>query len=51
MRVLLEAGADKDAGIGTGETASFIAAEQGHLEVAQLLPEAGADKDAAVATG
>ena len=33
LRLLLEAGADKDATITDGTTASFVAACRGHLEV------------------
>ena len=47
VRLLLEAGADKDAADTDGDTALHIAAKEGHLEVVRLLLEAGADKDAA----
>ena len=47
VRLLLEAGADKDATNGFGGTALCMAAREGHLEVARSLLEAGADKDAA----
>ena len=44
VRLLLEAGADKDAATTTyGATALMSAAEEGHLEVVRLLLEA--DKD------
>ena len=49
VRLLLEAGVDKDAG--NGATALISAAGNGHLEVVQLLLEAGADKDAAMTDG
>ena len=43
LRLLLEAGADKDAATTTyGATALMSAAEEGHLEVVRLLIEAGA---------
>ena len=51
VRLLLEAGADKDAPDANGWTALHIAAENGHLEVVGLLLEAGADKDAPDANG
>ncbi|CAK8994192.1 unnamed protein product [Durusdinium trenchii] len=47
VRLLLEAGVDKDAADTDGWTALHIAAENGHSEVVRLLLEAGADKDAA----
>ena len=52
VRLLLEAGADKDAATTTdGATALLLAAFQGHLEVVRLLLEAGADKDSATTDG
>ncbi|CAK9033398.1 unnamed protein product [Durusdinium trenchii] len=45
VRLLLEAGADKDAARIDGVTAVFVAAQNGHLEVVRLLLEAGANKD------
>ena len=51
MRLLLEAGADKDAATQNGYTALHFAAEQGHLDVMRLLLEAGADKNAATQNG
>ena len=47
VRLLLEAGADKDAADTDSWTALSTAADNGHLEVVRLLLEAGADKDAA----
>ena len=48
VRLLLEAGADKDAAITNyGATALHVAAAEGHLEVVRLLLEAGADRVAA----
>ncbi|CAK8994193.1 unnamed protein product [Durusdinium trenchii] len=51
VRLLLEAGVDKDAADTDGWTALHIAAENGHSEVVRLLLEAGADKDAADTDG
>ncbi|CAK8990518.1 unnamed protein product [Durusdinium trenchii] len=51
VRLLLEAGADKDAVRTDGATALFIAAKNGHLEVVRLMLEAGADKDAVQTEG
>ena len=45
-RLLLEAGANKDAHDRKGNTALTLAAENGHVEVTQLLLEAGANTDA-----
>ena len=50
-RLLLEAGADKNAAMADGATALMLAALDGHLEVVRLLLEAGADKNAAMADG
>ena len=47
VRLLLEAGADKDAKNAYGATALHLAAQRSHLEVVRLLLEAGADTDAA----
>ena len=47
VRLLLEAGADKDKASQDGGTPLLHAARDGHLEVAQLLLRAGADKDKA----
>ena len=46
-KLLLEAGADKDAANNLGITALHSAAESGHIEVVKLLLAAGADKDKA----
>ena len=51
VRLLCEAGADKDKANQDGDTALMIASADGRLEVARLLREAGADKDIAVETG
>ena len=51
VRLLLEAGVDKDAPNTDDRTALHIAAQEGHLEVVRLLLEAGADKDAADTDG
>ena len=51
VRLLLEAGADKDAGKQNGITALQLASLYGHLGVVRLLLEAGADKDAAIQVG
>ena len=46
VRLLLEAGADKDAtGTSSSCTALILAAHKGRLEVVRLLVEAGAGKD------
>ncbi|CAM9430482.1 unnamed protein product, partial [Heterosigma akashiwo] len=47
MRMLLDAGADRNIKDNTGRTALAWAAEQGQEAVARLLLEAGADHDAA----
>ena len=47
VRLLLEAGADKDVADDDGATALMEAAYRGHVEVVRLLLEAGADKDMA----
>ena len=46
MRLLLEAGANKDAKDNYGNTPLFVAAMNGHEAVVRLLLEAGADKEA-----
>ena len=51
VRLLLEAGADKDAARQNGSTALHTAAWNGHLDVVRFLLEAGADKDAAAQSG
>ena len=51
VRVLVEAGADKNAAKQNGATALMIAAFKGHLDVARVLVEAGADKNAAKQDG
>ena len=51
VRLLLEAGADKDAATEDGGRALLFAAENGHLDVVRLLVEAGADKDAVMPDG
>ena len=42
VRLLLEAGADKNAAQVNGTTALMAAAEHGHVEVVRLLLDAGA---------
>ncbi|CAK9040607.1 unnamed protein product [Durusdinium trenchii] len=51
VRLLLEAGADKNAANQDGATALIKAAANGHLEVVRVLLEAGADKIAAKQDG
>ncbi|CAK9019884.1 unnamed protein product [Durusdinium trenchii] len=51
VRMLLEAGAEKNAATQDGETALMAAARDGHLEVVQVLLEAGAEKNAATQDG
>ena len=46
-RLLLEAGADKDAAKTDGETELIVAAQEGYLDIVRLMLDAGADKDAA----
>ena len=50
VRLLLEAGADKDAAW-QNETALHLASRKGHLDIARVLLEAGADQDAAMQDG
>ena len=47
VKLLLEAGANKNAAVRGGSTALHLAALMGHPEVVELLLEAGAHKDAA----
>ena len=47
VRLLLEAGADKNAEDPSGNTALMLAAENSHVEIGRLLLEAGADKEQA----
>ena len=51
VRLLLEAGANKDAANRFGDTALMIAIKNGSRKVVQLLTDAGADKDAAKGLG
>ena len=51
VRLLLEAGADKDSATTNGATALYGAAHNGHSEVVQCLLEADAEKDAATING
>ena len=44
-RLLLEAGASKNAEDGEGNTVLMLAAQSGHVEIVRLLLEADADKD------
>ena len=44
-RLLLEAGARRNAESDMGQTALMLAALNGHLQIARLLLEAGAEKD------
>ena len=46
VKLLLEAGADKNAAVLNGRAALHLGAMKGHSEVVKLLLEAGADKDA-----
>ena len=48
---MLEAGADKNTGNQHGITALMAAAENGHLEVVQLLIKSRANKNAAASNG
>ena len=45
VKVLLEAGADKDRANGRGHTPLISASKNGHVEVVSVLLSAGADKD------
>ena len=47
VRLLLEAGADKDSASGGGITAMHLASWHGHVEIVRLLLEAKADRDRA----
>ena len=51
VRLLCEAGADKDKADVDGLTALTSASREGNLEVVQLLCDAGADKDKAIQSG
>ena len=51
VKLLCEAGADKDKADQNGRTALMVASRRGDLEVVQLLCEAGADKDKAKENG
>ena len=51
VRSLLEGGADPDVARGDGLTALHLAAQQGSLEIAQLLIEAGANVEAKTRIG
>ena len=51
VRLLCEAGADKDKADKDGFTALILASSRGHLDVARLLCEAGADKDKGIVDG
>ena len=47
VRLLVDAGADKDKVTKSGLTPLYVASQRGHLEVVRLLVNAGADKDKA----
>ena len=47
VRLLLEAGSDKNLADDHGATALIVASNQGHIDVVRLLLEAGADKNLA----
>ena len=47
VKLLLEAGCDKDRVDRDGKTLLYIASQSGKLEIAKLLLEAGCDKDRA----
>jgi hypothetical protein len=51
VRLLVEAGADKDNATTIGWTPLSVACEEGHIEVVGLLVEAGADKERARTDG
>ena len=51
VRLLLEAGAQKDIVMQDGATALHLAAQNGHLDVVRLLLEAGAHKDTVMQDG
>ncbi|GMH50842.1 hypothetical protein TrRE_jg13590, partial [Triparma retinervis] len=51
VKVLVEAGADKDKAADDGWTPLYIAAQNGHCDVVKCLIEAGADKDKAMDDG
>ena len=45
MKILLNAGADKDVRNDEGSTSLHWASKNGHIEIVKLLLDAGADKD------
>ena len=47
VKVLLDAGADRNSALQGGKTALHLATQGGHLEIAQLLLDAGAEKNSA----
>ena len=51
VRLLVEAGADKDVASNRGNTALMLAALEGHAEVVRVLVEAGADMNMADSYG
>ena len=51
VRLLIEAGAEKNHAKTEGATPLFIASQMGHAEVVRLLGEAGADKNQAMTDG
>ena len=51
VRLLCEAGADKDKAEQEGATPLFIASQEGHTEAVHRVCEAGADKDKAKQNG
>ena len=51
VRLLVEAGADKNQAMKDGATPLRIASQKGHAEVVRLLIEAGADKNQAMTDG
>ena len=50
VRLLIEAGANKENSCTDGATALFVASEGNYLEIVNLLVQAGADKDKALET-
>jgi ankyrin repeat protein len=51
VRLLVEAGADKEKERPGGYTPLFVACKNGHIEVVRLLVEAGADKEKSLTNG
>ena len=51
VRLLSDAGADKDIAMQGGATPLFIASQSGHLEVVRLLSHEEADRDIAMQGG